>query len=67
MFRNKMKAMAVAMVASFASVSAFAQTSSDPTSTITTQLGTYATDVGLIAAAVLLIVYGKKLVGYLRV
>lgn len=50
------------------SVAAFAQTtSSDPTTQITTQLGTYLTDVGAIAAAVLLIVYGKKLVSYLRV
>lgn len=47
---------------------AMAQTGgNDPTSTITTQLATYATDVAAIAAAVLLIVYGKKLVSYLRV
>lgn len=39
----------------------------DPSTAIVTQLGTYATDVGLLAAAVLLIYYGKKLVSYLRV
>jgi len=39
----------------------------DPTSSITTTLATYAVDVATIAAAVLLIVYGKKLVSYLRV
>lgn len=41
--------------------------SSDPTSTITSTLTGYATDVGLIAVAVLTIVYGKKLVSFLRV
>lgn len=50
-------------------VAAFAQSSgsSDPTSTIASQLATYATDVGTLAAAVLLIFYGKKLVSFLKV
>lgn len=48
------------------SAAAFAD-GTDPTSSILTTLATYATDVGSIAAAVLLIVYGKKLVSYLRV
>jgi cytochrome c biogenesis protein CcdA len=39
----------------------------DPTTGILTTLGTYGTDVGLLAAAVLLIFYGKKLVSYLKV
>ena len=39
----------------------------DPTTDIVTTLGTYGTDVGLLAAAVLLIFYGKKLVSYLKV
>ena len=51
-----------ALVAGVAS----AQTA-DPTTGIVTTLGTYATDVGLLAAAVLLIFYGKKLVSYLKV
>jgi hypothetical protein len=66
----KMKQMAVAVGGALASAGAFAQTgggSSDPTPSIVSQLGTYATDVGLLAVAVLAIVYGKKLVGYLRV
>ncbi|ULU23794.1 major capsid protein [Dyella terrae] len=46
---------------------AMADASADPTTTITGTLATYATDVGLIAVAVLTIVYGKKLVSYLRV
>jgi type IV secretory pathway VirB2 component (pilin) len=50
-------------------VAAFAQSSgsSDPTSTISSQLATYLTDVGTLAAAVLLIFYGKKLVSFLKV
>jgi hypothetical protein len=65
----KMKQLAVGVGAALASAASFAQSSgsSDPTSTIVSQLGTYATDVGLLAVAVLAIVYGKKLVGYLRV
>ena len=48
----------------------FAQTSggsTDPTTSILAQLATYLADVASIASAVLLIVYGKKLVGYLKV
>lgn len=58
----------LAMLAPFA---AFAQTaaaaSTDPTTGIVTTLTTYGTDVGLLATAVLLIFYGKKLVSYLKV
>ena len=64
------KKLAVGMGAMAVSVASFAQTSgsgSDPTAQITSQLGTYLTDVGSIVTAVLLIVYGKKLLSYLRV
>jgi hypothetical protein len=56
-------------VAVVASVGAFAQGSgsSDPTSSIVSTLGTYATDVATLAAAILLIFYGKQLVAYLKV
>lgn len=51
------------------SVAVFAQGtgSTDPTTSILAQLATYLADVASIASAVLLIVYGKKLVGYLKV
>jgi hypothetical protein len=65
-FNLKARSIASALALAFASVPAFAD-GTDPTSSITTTLATYATDVGTIAAAVLLIVYGKKLVSYLRV
>jgi hypothetical protein len=39
----------------------------DPSTAIVTTLGTYATDVGLLAVAILTIFYGKKLVSYLKV
>jgi hypothetical protein len=55
----------------FAGFAGFATTglalADDPSTSIVTTLGTYATDVGLIAVAVLGIFYGKKLVGYLKV
>jgi hypothetical protein len=53
----------------FLSVAVFAQGSgsTDPTAGIVAQLTTYLADVASIATAVLLIVYGKKLVGYLKV
>jgi len=60
----------VAVISTVMSVAAFAQTSggsSDPTSSIASTLATYATDVGTLGAAVLLIIYGKKLVRYLNV
>ena len=69
--RNKfkwVKVVGVGLVSVAMTGAAFAQTSgSDPSTAIVATLGTYATDVGLIAVAVLTIVYGKKLVGYLKV
>lgn len=60
---------AAGVAAAVMSAGAFAQGSggSDPTSSLASQLGTYATDVGTIAVAVLLIFYGKKVVPYLKV
>lgn len=47
---------------------AFAQTSSsDPTSTITTTLGTYGPDIAAIVSAMLILFYGKKLYTLLKV
>ena len=60
----KFAAVVAGMVVSFAS---FADAPADPTTGIVTTLGTYGTDVGLLASAVLLIFYGKKLVSYLKV
>jgi hypothetical protein len=53
----------------FLSVAVFAQGSgsTDPTTTIVAQITTYTADVATIAAAVLLLFYGKRLVGYLKV
>ena len=65
-FRYKAEKLTVGVGALLMSGFAMAD-ATDPTSTITTQLATYGTDVATIAAAVLLIVYGKKLVSYLRV
>jgi hypothetical protein len=60
------KGFAQAAVAGSAVVSGMAM-ADDPSAAIVTTLGTYATDVGLLAAAVLTIFYGKKLVSYLKV
>lgn len=60
--------LAAGVAVSMVSAASFAQTSgNDPTSTLVSTLGTYATDVGLLAVAILTIAYGKKLVGYLKV
>ena len=56
-----------AAAAGLLGTSAAMATGSDPTTDIVTTLTAYAGDVGLLAAAVLLIYYGKKLVSYLRV
>lgn len=65
---SKAGAFALAVVSLVAVSPAMAQTApADPTTGIVTTLGTYATDVGLLAAAILLIFYGKKLVSYLKV
>lgn len=63
---TKAKSLTIAAGAMVLSGAAMAD-ASDPTTTITGTLATYATDVGVIAVAVLTIVYGKKLVSYLRV
>lgn len=65
--KNRLSQALVAVGAFAASGLAMADPAADPTAGIVTTLGTYAADVGLLAAAVLLIFYGKKLVSYLRV
>ncbi|HEV7121839.1 MAG TPA: hypothetical protein VGN24_00240, partial [Rhodanobacter sp.] len=65
---NKGFAQAAVLGSVVASGVVSAQTApSDPSTGIVSTLGTYATDVGLLAAAILAIFYGKKLVSYLKV
>ena len=59
-------ALAVSVAALAVASPAFAQ-AADPTTSIVATLTTYGTDVGLLAVAVLLIFYGKKLVSFLKV
>ena len=67
MFKNVSNRLQIAAGAVVALASAGPAMADDPTAGIVTTLGTYAVDVGLLAAAVLLIFYGKKLVSYLKV